>query len=331
MEADNLVEILLARVVSGNADEGEKEQLRELLAINQNEKLLKETERVWENTRQYLSAEAVGHAREQAKERLIADLSAKSRRFSFQRRFYWAAAVLAVAVMTGIGWQLGSSRRGEQEVARWCEVIAPKGQVSECVLPDGSRVWLNAGTSLSYTTEFGNENRNLQLSGEAFFKVVKNPRKPFVVSTKYLEVKVLGTSFNVKAYDNDGKIETSLEEGSVELRVPTGTKQPVILKPGERAVYNISKKDISVGKTDVGLISAWRTGKYVFRNAGMETLVHELERLYDVKIHFNSGSFTGHRFRGVFNCDEDILDALERLGKTTEFTYVIKGREVWIE
>lgn len=214
---------------------------------------------------------------------------------------------------------------------QWVEFITPKGQISECVLADGTRVWLNAGTSMKYQPNFNGDTREVQLKGEAYFKVTKNPHKPFIVTSNQFQVKVLGTSFNLKAYENDKFIETSLEEGEVELNLLEKTHQKITLNPGQLAVYNIEDEEISINEVDVELLSAWRNGKYIFRNASLETVIRELERLYDVKIHVKNGSFSEHRFRGVFSYDDNILDAMETLGRTIDFTYTIKGREIWLE
>lgn len=152
-----------------------------------------------------------------------------------------AAAVIAMPLLLALGWYWGN--KSVHSVELYSELIAPEGQVAESILADGTHVWLNAGSSLRYDPSFQGNQRNVELIGEGYFKVSKNPEKPFVVKTSKLQVKVLGTSFNVRAYPDENHTEAVLEEGAIEMRLIDYPNQaPVKIKPGERAIYGQRKR-----------------------------------------------------------------------------------------
>ncbi|HKJ43338.1 MAG TPA: FecR domain-containing protein, partial [Sunxiuqinia sp.] len=197
---------------------------------------------------------------------------------------------------------------------------------------DGTKVWLNAGSTISYNPMLSGKNRLVSLKGEAYFEVTKNPQRPFIVDTKKLQVKVLGTHFNVKAYPEDKTTETTLEEGSVELKLKEYPNQaPVKLKPGEHAVFESHKKDIKIEKTDTYLLTAWRDRKFVFKDATLKQIIEQLEKFYNVRIHLKDASMEQIRFRGMFSYDQNIFDALEAIEQTTKLKYKMNGRDIWLQ
>ena len=173
--------------------------------------------------------------------------------------------------------------------------------------------------------------REVNLDGEAYFKVSKNKHKPFLVTTEHAQIKVLGTIFNLKAYSGENKVETTLEEGSVEFSLKGSATKPVELKPGEQVVYNISEKKITVGKVETYLHTAWKDGKFVFKDADLQAIIQELEKLYDVRIHLENDSLLKLRFRGMFEYEQNIFSALETLERTTNIKYRMTGRDIWLQ
>jgi transmembrane sensor len=171
----------------------------------------------------------------------------------------------------------------------------------------------------------------VKLDGEAYFKVFKNKHKPFLVQTKYAHVKVLGTVFNMKAYSGDNKVETTLEEGSVEFSLNGSSAKPVELKPGEQIIFNSTENKLTMGKVETYLHTAWKDGKFVFKDADLKTIITELERLYDVRIHLQNDSLMKLHFRGMFEYDQNIFSALETLERTAGIKYKIKGRDIWVQ
>ncbi len=159
--------------------------------------------------------------------------------------------------------------------------------------------------------------------------VAKNKKKPFYIRTSLADVKVTGTSFNVKAFSDSGLFETVLSEGSIELEFNgEHENQQVKLKPGERAVFDADRKKLSVQNVDARIYSAWRNGEIIFQDAVLSDLIKELERIYDVKFKLSDPSLGSYRFRGTFSYDNNLIDALEKFkesGVKGEFVIVIEG------
>ena len=163
------------------------------------------------------------------------------------------------------------------------EMAVPLGSQTKVVLPDGSTVVLNSGSVLKYPLSYGKKERNVYLVGEGYFEVAKNAACPFVVKTRDLSVKVLGTSFNVRAYDEDHTVFVTLTEGKVQ--VFDGCQFADIV-PGEQAVYGKATKKLEVNCVEVSRCMAWRNGMFIFRNERLEDIIICLARWYDIKYRF---------------------------------------------
>ena len=325
----NHIDILIGNYLSGESTPGEKDELMEWISQSPvNKMLFEENQRIWEKSHSYLPASGILSDQLKIKDHIIQQLTNLPQELSLYGWIYRVAAILALPVMLALGWYLGANGKSETAL---CEVTAPKGQISKCVLADGTQVWLNAGSTLKYEPTLSGNIREVNLDGEAYFKVTKNKHKPFVVNTKYAQVKVLGTIFNLKAYDGDDKVETTLEEGRVEFSLNGSSDRPVELKPGEQIVFDSSDHKLTTDKVDTYLHTAWKDGKYVFKDADLKTIVAELERLYDVRIHLQNDSLLHLRFRGMFEYEQNIFSALETLERTTNMKYRMDGRDIWLQ
>lgn len=181
-----------------------------------------------------------------------------------------------------------------QSVDQFSETIAPRGQKSQIVLADGTKVWLNSDTKIKYATNFNKKQRDVYLDGEAFFEVSKNPYKPFVVHTTGLNVKVLGTKFNVKAYSDENEVETSLFEGKVNLIPNTPASSQTIEKemiPGQSLVYSKTDEKLMPNRFPKEEINGWKKNQLIFRDDTFSNLVRKLERWYDVKVIYDEKQF----------------------------------------
>jgi len=324
------IDILIAKSLSGEATQTETDELnRRIEESPANKRLFEENKRIWQKSHSYFSSSEISSDREKIKDGILLQTSKLSKAVVLPSWLFKVAAVLALPVMLGIGWYLGSSRMSSE--TQMCEVTAPKGQISKCILADGTEVWLNAGTTISYDPSLMGKTREIQLDGEAYFKVSKNKYKPFIVNTAHSQIKVLGTVFNLKAYSGENNVETTLEEGSVEFSLIGNAAEPVKLNPGEQIVYNISEKKITLGKVDTYLHTAWKDGKFVFKDADLKTIIAELEKLYDVRIHLENDSLKHERFRGMFEYEQNIFSALETLERTTNLKYRMNGRDIWLQ
>lgn len=163
-------------------------------------------------------------------------------------------------------------------------VSTASGQNSKIVLPDSSVVWLNSGTTISYNHDFSVKNRDIKLSGQAFFEVARNEEIPLFVHVNGLKVKVLGTKFDMSAYPDDKQIDVVLACGSVKLLNDHDRSFNYLLKPGEKACFNVRTKAVSISPVNVYKYTSWKDGVLIFENAHMEEVLQKLERWYNIKI-----------------------------------------------
>jgi transmembrane sensor len=200
----------------------------------------------------------------------------------------------------------------------------PKGRQFRIVLPDGTRAWLNAASSLRYPSAFAGKERKVEVTGEVYFEVAKNPSMPFRVKVNEdMEVIVLGTHFNINSYSNEPSINTTLLEGSV--RFINGNEQTV-LRPGQQAQAN-SRQKIKV-ITDVNLkrIMAWKDGVFDFNNASLQEVMRQLERWYDIEVVYEKG-VPNIEFVGAMGRDLSLSDVLKGL-KLSEVNFRLEGRKL---
>jgi ferric-dicitrate binding protein FerR (iron transport regulator) len=163
-------------------------------------------------------------------------------------------------------------------------VVAENGQRSKIVLPDSSVVWLNSGTIVSYSRNFAIHDREIKLSGQAFFQVTKNKDIPFVVNCDNLKVKVLGTRFDVNAYSDNGTINVALESGSVELLHSKNESFHYKIVPGEMAQYDVHTNNVVIKEVNIDQVTGWKEGILSFKDSPMKEVILQLERKYNVEI-----------------------------------------------
>jgi len=173
----------------------------------------------------------------------------------------------------------------------------PNGTQYKLQLADGTKVWLNAGSSLKFPAVFSGKTRQIELTGEAYFEVAHNADKPFLVSLPKLKIEVLGTHFNVKAYPNESNIETTLLQGAVKV---SSKDRAVFLKPGEQSRYSQTNAQLSEAQAvDATAIAAWREGIFSFNNTDIREVLRQLSRWYNIQIVFR-GKLPDRRFSGGF-------------------------------
>ena len=210
------------------------------------------------------------------------------------------------------------------------QVIIPYGKRSEIILADGTKIWLNAGSTLSYPVRFTGNSREVYLSGEAFFEVSTDRSKPFYVITGDLRIKVTGTRFNVTSYNDDIVTQAVLVEGRIEAAKNRLFGRSVELSPGERIVYDRKENKIKKDKVDTELYTSWVNGYLILENEPVEEIFKKLERYYDKKI-VAEGLSGQYRFTGKLNLAEDLEKVLKNVAFPASFTvenkdgvYIIK-------
>ncbi|WP_461638602.1 FecR family protein [Labilibaculum euxinus] len=196
----------------------------------------------------------------------------------------------------------------------------------QLVLSDGTKVWLNSESELRYPVKFTGETREVELLGEAYFAVEKNPDKPFLVKTKSTTTRVLGTEFNVSAYPNE-ELNITLVEGSIELKSKqTSGKQRLI--PGDNANLKIGGDQIHVSQVDVRKYTAWRDGYFYFEKERLEDILTKLERWYDFKVFYQNPAVKDYIFRMRADRNEDFAEIISRLEQTRRISMQLKGNVI---
>lgn len=199
------------------------------------------------------------------------------------------------------------------------------GQQYQVLLPDGTKVWLNNASSLKYPVCFNNtKKREVELTGEAYFEVAKNARHPFIVKTEQQEITVLGTHFNVNAYNNEPELKTTLLEGSIQINAKDLER---VIKPGEQATW--SNNQLKVKEIDTELAVAWKNNQFMFESEGIENIMRRIERWYNVKVEY-SGEIPSDKFGGTvprFGNVSELLNVLELTGKVH---FKVEGRRIMV-
>lgn len=206
------------------------------------------------------------------------------------------------------------------------ELIIPKGGEYQVVLADGTKVWLNSASRLIYPQSFMGKERRVVLSGEAFFDVTHDAERPFVVETSRMNVKVLGTRFNVNDYDDNEEVSTTLVNGSVEI--VSGDQQAFRLVPGEQAYGK--ENELEKREVNVRLYTSWIDGKFLFNNTELEEIAKQISRWYDVEIFFSSESVKKVRFTGAIVKLKPLEDLVRMIESTSQVRFSVKGRTIVI-
>ena len=207
---------------------------------------------------------------------------------------------------------------------------AAMGTREEVVLPDGSKVWLNAGTLLVYPSSFISESRNVYIAGEGFFEVSKDKEHPFIVTTNHLELEVLGTTFNISAYPDNNQIMATLETGRLQVKV---NKQPekYFLEPNDQLIYTPSTGIVQQHKVNAVSHSDWRMGGLFFGNVPFNDVLHTLERVYGVKFHVRTSIYQNQSLRVHFNRNESLEQVLQIIKILVPgIEYEIVGKNIYL-
>ena len=214
------------------------------------------------------------------------------------------------------------------------QLIIPYGNQSRVVLSDNTVVWLNAGSRLVYPTLFKGKTREVLLYGEAYFEVAKNPGKPFIVKTSDLEIKVLGTKFDVSAYDEDNVIQTVLKEGSVSIRRNGANffEKDIVIKPNQLASFDKTNSDLKIHEVDADYYTLWTEGLMSFDEIDFSRVIKKVERYYNISINFSDPKTENMRISGKLDLKQGRNEMMEYLEKVSlskfeqinENQYIIK-------
>lgn len=211
----------------------------------------------------------------------------------------------------------------DESLIKYNTVSTPRGGQYQIVLADGSKVWLNAASSLRFPTSFSGKNRKVELTGEAYFEVAHNKNIPFLVTVKGIEVLVLGTHFNINSYDDEEVVKTTLLEGSVRETIEDKS-QSVLIEPGQQVQVGKGKIVSVLNNVDVTQVTAWQKGLFEFNNSDLPTIMRQISRWYDVEIIYQ-GKIGDARFGGGISKSLPLSEVLKLL-KANGVNFQLNGR-----
>lgn len=232
-------------------------------------------------------------------------------RFSISYFRQIAAGILLVLSTTIASYYIYKDISTSNDTLAVYETVVPAGSVSKITLPDQTVVWLNSGSILKYNQSFGKKVREVYLTGEGYFEVKKDSNKPFLVHTNELDVKVIGTIFNVRSYSETPSVEVDLLEGKVDISSFNGKEfQTLSMLPNEKMIYNKEKQTMQSHKVDAGKASQWTIGKLSFVNTSLPDIIKDLERKFNIQISIQSKKINQEIFTGSINLNLSLDEIL---------------------
>ena len=323
------LELQISNYLSGNSTDEEKETLLAFLASNEAAaRTFREMSAVWALSSVPSFAEIENSNLVRIKERMTAPASSKPVRKLIP---VWLK-VAAVILLIGCNYFWYTYTENLTEVYTNAdspyEIKVPAGSRTNIVLPDGTEVSLNAGSVLRYHRGFGIRERNVTLDGEGYFKVAKNAEVPFFVKTNDVQVQVVGTVFNVRAYDDDNYVMVSLLEGRVNLSASANSVMKLF--PNEQVLYNKNTGRMEKLKTNASKACDWLDGGLTFENASFADIAHRLERKFQVKISIESERLKAEHFSGSFDSNQNIYDILHEINVEKQYTWKVSGDTIFI-
>ncbi|WP_165835936.1 FecR family protein [Marinifilum breve] len=331
----NKINQLIAKHFAGEISDKEASQLGDWLkASAENEKLFNDLKGEWENLELKSSISDRFRVLNKVKARIEAEekQDVKVVRNLFNSSWYRiAASVIVLISISAISWDQIQNPFSIINTLGYEVSTCDAGDQKEILLSDGSQVFLNGDSRVKYKKNLAGEERNVYLQGEAFFDVARNEQKPFVIGLKKAEVKVLGTSFNVKAYPEDEKMETSVLTGKVAFKRTEGflnrNQESMYLVPGEKGVVDRSNKSIDKLHVDNKLDVAWMNKDLHFENTSLLEITRTLYRMYGVNFKFMDGSLKDLKITANFE-NEKLEEVIKILEMTSEFSYKMENNLV---
>lgn len=294
----NKIEELLPRYCEGLTTEEERLQVEAWMdESEENRRMAKQVHAL------YLATDTLHVMKKVDPEKALSRV--KSRMTGKKKTMWWewaqrAAAVLFIPLLVTLMVQHWGN--DEQELAQMMEIKTNPGMTTSLTLPDGTLVFLNSESTLSYPSRFDGDTRNVNLQGEAYFEVAKNPEKKFIVSTPHRsQIEVLGTHFNVEAYEKENRVSATLVEGKIGFiyKCDNASKK-VLMAPGQKLIYDSKDSKVQLYATSGESEIAWKEGKIIFRNTPLEEGLRMLEKRYNVEFIIKNNRLKGDSFTGAF-------------------------------
>lgn len=330
------LELRISNYLSGNCTHEEKETLLSFLASDKDAaRIFKEMSAVWAISSVPAFAEKEDENLSYIKERILSPTPTilKPARSRFGKMMsVWMKVAAAILLLIGCNyfWYTYTDHLKEAYTSADSpyEIKVPAGSRTNIVLPDGTEVALNAGSVLRYNRGFGIRERDVTLDGEGYFTVAKNEEIPFFVNTNGVKVRVVGTVFNVRAYDDDDYVMVSLLEGRVNLSAFSGSEMKLF--PSEQALYNKNTGMMEKMKSDAATACDWLDGGLTFDNVSFTDIAHRLERKFQMKISIGSERLKEEHFSGCFDNNQSIQDILKEINVEGQYTWKVNGDTIFI-
>jgi len=321
------IDILIVRLFSGEANPEEKMKIEEWLGQSaENRKLYADLREIWLSAG--IQCNADNYQLEDAILKFRDQISSEKYRLRNQFNLHQLlkyAAILILILALPFSYYIGT--RSAVSDNSTTTISCAFGDKSSIILPDSSMVWLNSGSKLTFNSDFKSGARNVTLEGEAFFSVSKDKEHPFRVKTADIDIEVLGTKFNVKAYPEESSVSTTLVEGSLAIKSQYGNTR---IKPDQKLVFSkVSKKMALREISDTTAETEWKDGRLVFRNESLGELAPKLRRWFDVDIVFADERVKQRRFTGVLE-RESILEVISYFDLSKYVECRIQGNKIII-
>ncbi|WP_423126557.1 FecR family protein [Gaoshiqia sp. Z1-71] len=307
MHTDQNIHQLIIRVFAEEANAEERQIVANWLADDAGkQKIFNELKEIWLSSG--IEHNPDSYEIEKAIQKFLWKTSLLKERDARKNRIYQFARYAAILLLTltiPVAYYLGTKLTVGTDTLT--TITCDLGDKTAVVLPDSSRVILNSGSKLTFNNNFKNGSRQVMLEGEAYFSVRKDPRNPFRVNTSAIDIEVLGTEFNLKAYAGEATTTTTLVSGSLKV---TGNNKSTIIEPSQKLIFDKESRQMQVVElADLSPETEWKDGRLVFRNQSLEELEHELERWFDVEIEFADEQVKNRRFTGTVE-RESILEVI---------------------
>lgn len=314
----NINETTLLNYFSGSVTSTEKDEIKKWLSSSEkNRKLARDIENL------YFATDVLAMMKQtdaRASLAIVKKRITKNKRHSF---FYWCqkvAAILFIPLLLSTTYYLC-----KDEPIEYIEYKANPGMITSVDLSDGSKVWLNSGSTLRLPSRFTGKNREVNLSGEAYFQIARDEKRRFIVSSgDNLKVEVLGTKFNIEAYEEDNYIETTLEEGSIRLQYKSPDKmfKSIVMSPNQKVIYSKQTGDTKNLETYVSSDIAWKDRKIILRNTSLEEVLKQLSHRFNVEFKIERDAIRKNSFTGIFDTQQ-LVQILEHLRISSDIRYRI--------
>lgn len=354
------MEDIIVRHLLGEASSDEESLLLSWLKDDmENQKYFFQMKEIWNTSHlneEDIKTDASWNSLKLAAKGKITQLPAKTDK-SYIKLFRYAAIFIAVIAVGALTFRYGSLIFNTTEPLSLTEIRTQNGQKKEVILPDGTKIWINSGSSFKYSSNYGESNREVFLEGEAFFEVTRDTAKTFIVHADNITIKVLGTSFNVRCYPELKSIETTVISGTVSLEnnETSESSEVVILNKKEKATFlrnqqkmyitknsdiisketvdPISLNKITLNQEEADYIASWKDQNLSFNNESFEEIAFKLERWFNVKITIKDEKLKSHRYKGKFDNVKSVFEVLKVVKLTTPMTYEYneKTKEITIK